>query len=78
MVITLLGAGADVNEVGDSDGTALYAATLSGSAPLVQTLIRRGADINKGGRGEYGYPLIVAAEKGHTKLLESSYGLAPT
>ncbi|KAF2176089.1 ankyrin, partial [Zopfia rhizophila CBS 207.26] len=46
----------------------LYAVALSGLAPLVQMLIRRGADVNKCGRGEHGYPLIAAAKKGHAQI----------
>jgi ankyrin repeat protein len=72
MVITLLGAGADINEVGDSDGTPLYGAALSGSVSLIQTLIRRGADFNVSGpRGDYGYPLVAAAAQGHTAAVRA-------
>ena len=69
MVVTLLGAGANINGIGDSDGTALYAAARAGSISLVQLLLRRGADANKGGYGEWGYPITVAAESGHSQVV---------
>jgi ankyrin repeat protein len=69
MLVTLLDAGANINELQDSDGTALYAASFRGSVPLVEFLLRKGADVNKGGRGEFGYPISVAARAGHVQVV---------
>ncbi|KAK3389389.1 ankyrin repeat-containing domain protein [Podospora didyma] len=67
--IILLGAGADINDTTYSDGTALYASAQSGSIPLVQLLLRNGAEVNKVGRGEFGYPITAAAAKGHVQIV---------
>ncbi|KAK6534122.1 hypothetical protein TWF281_005460 [Arthrobotrys megalospora] len=69
--VRLLGAGADINELGPH-GTPLYAAALGGSnMNLVQTLLNRGANVNKGGKGEWGYPLIAAAKGGNVNLVRA-------
>ncbi|MCJ1427599.1 Ankyrin-2 [Sticta canariensis] len=60
-VKTLIGAGADVNAVGGTYGTALQAAAADdGNPEIVETLIKAGADVNAVG-GTYGTALQAAA-----------------
>ncbi|KAI9150697.1 Glutathione transporter [Paramyrothecium foliicola] len=72
-VTILLGAGADINDSGSTKGsTPLAAAVDSESVPLVQMLLRRGADVNKGGKLSFfddGHPLSIAAHKGLLEMV---------
>jgi hypothetical protein len=65
----LLEAGANINAVGDSNGTALQLAVKESKEGMVRLFLRRGADVNMAG-GQLHTPLQAAASEGKVTLVE--------
>jgi len=68
IVSLLLDRGADINIVGEDNGTALAVAAYRGNQAIVSLLLDRGADINIVG-GHYGTALGAAAFSGNEEIV---------
>jgi ankyrin repeat protein len=70
-VESLLNQGFDINRPGWRGGTALWWAALENRPDMVQFLVSKGADVNKGARAyQFSTPLHVACRKGYIDIAQ--------